>query len=103
MCLEGVDEVFGGSGDIWGAEPFIDKEYADCYLGVFWGGFLCQLSFPDPIMVQLSRHLPVHQVAKFKHTNHAIVVPTNTRTVGAVLAETLLNIKYFLLFCSETS
>lgn len=49
----------------------------------------------DPIMLQLSRHLPVHQVTKYKHTNHAIVVQLDTpvHTVRIVLTETLLNIE----------
>lgn len=40
--------------------------------------FLCQLFLPDPITVQLSRHLPVHQVTKYKQTDHAIVVRADT-------------------------
>lgn len=52
MCLEGGDEVFGGSGDIWGAEPFIDKEYADCYVGFFFLFF--DVSFPPLILLWCS-------------------------------------------------
>lgn len=93
-CRRGVR----GSGDIWGAEPFIDKEHAVCYVGLFFF-FWCQLFSPDPITVQLSGHLPVHQVTKYKHTNHAIVVQRDTtvHTVGIVFSRNIVKYRIFLL------
>lgn len=101
-CLESmIKRSQQHSGDIWGPVPFIDKEYADCYVGFFLF-FLCQLFLPDPITLQLSRHLPVHQVTKYKQTDHAIVLRAGT-IVHTLLqcfffAKTLIYTIFLLIF-----
>lgn len=53
----------------------------------------------DPIMLQLSRHLPVHQVTKYKHTNHTIVVQPDTtvHTVSIVFSRNIVKYRIFAL------
>lgn len=53
----------------------------------------------DPIMLQLSRHLPVHQVTKYKHTNHAIVVQPDTtvHTVSIAFSRNIVKHGIFAL------
>ena len=60
-----------GSGDIWWTVPFIVKEYANCYVGLF----LCQLFFLDPIRACSSSYLPENHATKYNNTTDTIVTP----------------------------
>lgn len=57
------------SGDIWWTVPFIVKEYANCYVGLF----LCQLFFLDPIRVHSSSNVPENHATKYNNTTDTIV------------------------------